>query len=399
MTDTNDASEIQPGTFEGMNAEFSSFEEIHASERHIVWKAKRYNRWWILKGLPPKADTEANRAALRKELEIMMLLPSGGFPQAYGLEKIDDYGPCIVIEYIEGETLAEWLMGKHTAGERRRMALSLMEIVERLHSCGIVSRDIKPSNIIVTKLSGRPVLIDFDLSDTSQHTVFKQPAGTAGYVSPEQAAGFMPDRRNDIYSLAKVVLEMRPPRLWRPTLRRCLKNIEHRVPDAGQLSRRLMAISRIPRTVAVVLTICMVAGIAVWLGQKPAEIVTKVVTIPADTHKIDSLNHEIMRLRDTLESNRLAVENRNRLIREETRKAVGWVKRVWYVEVESNPDAKSFNNEAVIGAFEKLARGMDSIRNEIYKRLEPAEYTVVEAEMNKAYADGVARWKESIEKK
>lgn len=143
----------------------------------------------------------------------------------------------------------------------------------------------------------------------------------------------------------------------------------------------------------------MVAGIAVWLGQKPAEIVTKVVTIPADTHKIDSLNHEIMRLRDTLESNRLAVENRNRLIREETRKAVGWVKRVWYVEVESNPDAKSFNNEAVIGAFEKLGRGMDSIRNEIYKRLEPAEYTVVEAEMNKAYADGVVRWKESIEKK
>lgn len=385
-----------PGSFEGMNAEFDSFAMLHASEQHVVWKARRYNRWWVLKGLPPEADTEANRSALRKEFEIMMQLPADGFPQAFSLEEVGDHGACIVMEYIEGVTLARWLDEKHPLHERCRIALRLMDIVARMHGRGIVSRDIKPSNIVISRLSGNPVLIDFDLADTCQHTAFKQPAGTAGYIAPEQAVGFMPDRRNDIYSLAKVVLEMEPPLLWRPVLRRCLKNIECRVPDAGQLRRRLILLGRLPRAVAMALCLGMALGFAAWLGQNRVETVTKIVTLPADTRVIDSLNNELAQLQDTLKNNLLANERRDKIIREESRVATGWVRQQWK-KIETNPEATALNSDAALQAMVRITYGMDSIRKDLYRRLDKSEFVVVDADMNMTYNECYAQWRKKIE--
>lgn len=116
----DDASECITSAFDGVDVRFSTITKIHESERHVVMKAKRFGRWWILKGLTPETDTEANRALLRKEFDIMMMLPSEGFVRAVSLEEIPGCGICIVMEHVEGLDLAEWMQTSPSPESRRR---------------------------------------------------------------------------------------------------------------------------------------------------------------------------------------------------------------------------------------------------------------------------------------
>lgn len=266
--------------FEGVDARFSAIVLVHESSRHVVLKAKRFGRWWILKGLSSATDTEANRALLRKEFEIMMMLPSEGFAHAVSLENVPGYGVCIVMEYVEGLILSDWLRVCSSSTSRRRVALTLIDSLQQLHQRGIVSRDIKPANIIVSRLSQTPVIIDFDLADTDSHTVFKAPGGTASYISPEQAAGLVPDCRNDIYSLAVVLKQMQLPRVWQPVLSKCLGRLNDRVPDAATLRHMILRAERRQRFAVVGFIIAVVVAVAgfgfKWLMQSEGGTATAV---------------------------------------------------------------------------------------------------------------------------
>ena len=76
------------------------------SEVNIVAKAKRYGRWWLLKGLRQEvADETGYQQRLRKELEVLMQLQHPGVVTAIGLEEVESLGLCIVMEYVDGITL------------------------------------------------------------------------------------------------------------------------------------------------------------------------------------------------------------------------------------------------------------------------------------------------------
>jgi serine/threonine-protein kinase len=116
------------------------------------------------------------------------------------------------MEYVEGRTLAEVL-----AQDGRLMPERAVEITESVcdaltfaHAGGIVHRDIKPGNIMITP-SGAVKVMDFGIARaTTQETVQQTVAvmGTASYLSPEQAQGNPTDARTDIYSLGVVLYEM-----------------------------------------------------------------------------------------------------------------------------------------------------------------------------------------------
>ena len=250
-------------SFEGIGREFTDVEILSTSEMNVVAKAKRYGRWWLLKGLNKQVANEtAYQQRLRKEFELLMQLQHPGVVATIGLEDVDGIGNCIVMEYVEGQTLKAWLKTKHSRKERRRIAMQLAEAVAYIHSKGIVHRDLKPENIIVTHNGDNVKLIDFGLADTDSHTILKQPAGTQKYMSPEQRQTAVADVRNDIYSLGVVYSQMDLG--FGPIIKKCLKPIDLRYQNISALQddiRRRGRRRTILTGVALAALILVLAGI------------------------------------------------------------------------------------------------------------------------------------------
>ena len=122
-------------------------------------------------------------------------------PQIMEAEEQDGQ-TAVLEEYVQGDTLAELLMGARlTEREARQVTMQLCQALHVLHSMGAVHRDVKPENVILR--GSDAVLIDFDAariykvaseSDT-------QVLGTTGFAAPEQYGIFQSDERADIFSL------------------------------------------------------------------------------------------------------------------------------------------------------------------------------------------------------
>ncbi len=227
-------------SFEGVNDHFTSLEVLGTHGHNVLARAKRFGRWYLLKGLAPEvADQHAYHEMLVKEFDIMMRLQHPGVVQAMTLEDVDGLGKCIVMEWVEGITLSDWLADKPTRAERRKVAQQLMDALAHVHQHGVVHRDIKPSNIMVTTNGQNVKIIDFGLADTNVHAVLKQPAGTARYMAPEQASASKPDLRNDIYSLGLVLRDLKLGRKYDKAIARCLAPIDSRMQSVEELKSYL----------------------------------------------------------------------------------------------------------------------------------------------------------------
>jgi eukaryotic-like serine/threonine-protein kinase len=135
----------------------------------------------------------------------------------YDVGEIDGL-PYIVMEYVEGETLAE-LMARTGPMQPDRAVDLLLQIcagLEHAHAAGLVHRDIKPQNLLVRR-DGVAKIADFGIARALQATQLTQAGtvlGTAAYLAPEQAAGERVTAAADIYSLGAVAYELlsgRPP--------------------------------------------------------------------------------------------------------------------------------------------------------------------------------------------
>jgi len=134
-----------------------------------------------------------------------------------GIDRTDSY---IVMELVDGHTLREILQSgeRIEEAEALRIISEVLTALEYSHHKGIVHRDIKPGNIMVTE-TGQVKVMDFgiaramdDIGATMTNTW--NVVGTAQYLSPEQATGESADRRSDIYSVGALMYELlvgRPP--------------------------------------------------------------------------------------------------------------------------------------------------------------------------------------------
>ena len=263
-------------SFEGISRQFTDVTILNTSKVNIVAKAKRYGRWWLLKGLNKQVANEtAYIQRLRKELELLMQLEHHFVVSTVGLEIVEDLGNCIVMEYVEGTTLKEWLREKHTYKDRKRIAIQLGEAVDYIHTKGIVHRDLKPENIIITKNGNNVKLTDFGLADSCSYAILKQPAGTPQYMSPEQMQMAVADVRNDIYSLGIVYSEMNLGYGFKHIIHRCLKPIELRYQNVSELRnaiRKQEKITAIFAWSAIVLLVVVAAFIIVTQTLRISEL-------------------------------------------------------------------------------------------------------------------------------
>lgn len=172
-----------------------------------------------LKSLKPEyVGNPFYEGLLRKEYEIGRSLDHQNICPTLDFINIPNLGNCIVTQWIDGCSLAEWLrtnprrslsLSKRTDRSAiRKILLELCDALEYLHRNQIIHRDLKPSNIMITRNGQNVKLIDFGLADADWYATFKNPAGTKDYISPEQMVGESVDCRTDIYSLGKIMQRM-----------------------------------------------------------------------------------------------------------------------------------------------------------------------------------------------
>jgi eukaryotic-like serine/threonine-protein kinase len=150
----------------------------------------------------------------------------------------------IVMEYVEGRTLAEYLAsgGRLAPTRAAGIAEKVAEALAAAHAQGVIHRDIKPANIMVTR-DGRVKVMDFGIArlvagpDTVEQTAAV--LGTAAYLSPEQAQGQTVDARSDLYSLGVVLYEMlaaQPPFTGDSAMAVAYKHVQETPPPPSSLN-------------------------------------------------------------------------------------------------------------------------------------------------------------------
>ena len=194
-----------------------------------VYKAKdtRLDRVVAVKVLPEHlADNIELRQRFEREARAVSSLNHPHICTLYDVGEQDgvDY---LVMEYIEGETLAEWLKkGALSLDETLRYSIEMAEALDKAHRQGVVHRDIKPGNIMLT-ISGVK-LLDFGLAirlqpgggeasaDADSNLLTRQKSltadgaiiGTFRYMAPEQLEGGDVDARTDFFAFGAVIYEM-----------------------------------------------------------------------------------------------------------------------------------------------------------------------------------------------
>lgn len=257
-----------------------------------MFTAVRYGKRYVLKCL--KTDfryTPVYRQALMKEFEIGLQLDHPNICRTISMEPVGDLGECIVMEYVDGETLETAVKGgKITEEAVHKIAAQLLDAMEYMHAKQIVHRDIKPSNIMLTHRGGDVKLIDFGLSDSETFCVLKIPAGTRGYIAPEQLQpNAISSPSADIYSFGKVLEYMaeavRSKQLVRVGRKCATSDCAHRPADIAQV-RLLMADKGRSLAMVNVLLIALALVLIVIIGV----MMSTRQTTPADAVNADTVS-------------------------------------------------------------------------------------------------------------
>lgn len=192
---------------------FSDIQEIYSSRSgyNRLYRCQRYGKTHILKALLPQyMGTAFYEQALKKEFNIGFQLEHPHICRTLGWEQIPSLGHCILLEYVNGITLREFLdQGKLTQPLAAKFIREMCSALQYLHSKQIIHRDLKPDNILITHNGNNIKLIDFSLSDCDDYSILKLPAGTRYYIAPEALRTDVTlDLRADIYSLGMIIAEM-----------------------------------------------------------------------------------------------------------------------------------------------------------------------------------------------
>lgn len=243
---------------------FEEVSEIRVSGHCRLLRARRSGQWFMLKTLVSSEHLFYNEL-FRKEFDIAVRMQHPNIVRTHGLEEVPGIGLCIVMDFVEGRTLRQFLEEKPSTEIRRRVMEQLLSALAYCHSLQVVHRDLKPENIMIASLGNNVKLIDFGLSDTDGYDIFKQAAGSAHYSDPEQLAGAPLNTRADIYSCGLILRELFPSR-YRSVYRRCIaEDVEKRYPNIESVQMAIRRCDRLRWTIPLLAVGAVVCFIIVAL--------------------------------------------------------------------------------------------------------------------------------------
>ncbi len=230
---------IQPGMILGDRYEI--IELIGTGGMADVYKGKdhKLNRYVAIKVL--KAEYSSNKnfvSKFRVEAQSAAGLMHPNIVNVYdvGEEKGMYY---FVMELVEGITLKNYIEKKIRLSVKEAISIAIQVSmgIEAAHNNGIIHRDIKPQNIIISK-EGKVKVADFGIARAaSSDTITSHAMGSVHYTSPEQARGGYSDAKSDIYSIGITMFEMvtgRVPFDGETTVAIAIKHIQEEIPSPRQ---------------------------------------------------------------------------------------------------------------------------------------------------------------------
>jgi WD40 repeat protein/serine/threonine protein kinase len=174
-----------------------------------------------LKVIKPGTDTRQVIARFEAERQALALMEHENIAKVLDAGATDSGRPYFVMELVHGVPITEFCdKNRLPTCDRLKLFVEVCRAVQHAHTKGIIHRDIKPTNVLVTLHEGVPVpkVIDFgvakatgqQLTDKTLFTQFAQLVGTPLYMSPEQAemTGIDVDTRSDVYSLGVLLYEL-----------------------------------------------------------------------------------------------------------------------------------------------------------------------------------------------
>jgi|GEM_PF-3888559 len=218
---TADAVFERPGTLIGS---YKLLQQIGEGGFGIVFMAEQtepVRRKVALKLIKPGMDTRQVIARFEAERQALAVMDHPNIARVLDAGTTEFGRPYFVMELVRGIPITQYC-DENNLPIRERLVLfaTVCQAIQHAHTKGIIHRDIKPTNVLVTRLDGQPLVkvIDFgvakamgqQLTDRTLFTEFAQMIGTPLYMSPEQAelSGTDIDTRSDIYSLGVLLYEL-----------------------------------------------------------------------------------------------------------------------------------------------------------------------------------------------
>jgi serine/threonine-protein kinase len=195
-------------------------EKLGAGGQGTVYKAvdERLGRTVVIKILSPELTArEVNLKRFEREAQLASSLDHPNICTIYGLHETEDGLHFIAMQYVEGRNVRELVNGRPLSLESAlSIAYQVADALAAAHAQGIIHRDIKAGNVMVTD-AGLVKVLDFGLAKLLDEgkkggdvhlTELGVPYGTATYAAPEQATGQKVDHRADIFSTGVLLYEM-----------------------------------------------------------------------------------------------------------------------------------------------------------------------------------------------
>ena len=245
------------------------------------YRVRLYGKLHFLKQLKPELATDPRYlSALRKEFETGYRLDHPSL--ARYLSCGDDY---ILMEYVDGETLADFLQSHPDYLRNRRHAdrlvRQLLDVVQYLHSHQVLHLDLKPQNLLVTHIGHDLRLVDFGYCYTDAYP--DTTGRTDRYAAPEQLQGEPLSERTDIYAIGRL-LDMLPcASIYNKVIARCTQtDPADRYQSVADIQLAVSHFRHLWRWLLLSVLLLAVVGIVAWTAsQRPSADVAP--SIPADT--------------------------------------------------------------------------------------------------------------------
>lgn len=186
---------------------FHDFKLLKTTANASLYLAFKAGKRFLIK--TTKDNSEQQAKMLLREYQLSIGCDHPHLVHIYTVEAGLPFGAGLVMEYIEGRTLKEYLAEKPSKKEREHIFSELLSAVGYLHKRGIIHNDLKPENILITHADNTLKLIDFGLADSDAEYAMRTLGCTPRYASPElQARVGAIDARSDIFSVGVLMQEM-----------------------------------------------------------------------------------------------------------------------------------------------------------------------------------------------
>jgi len=271
-----------------------------------IYRVSREGKYFLLKAAKDRNGQEI----LRREFEMSSSLSHPYIASVFVYEKDTPVGEGMVMEYVDGRNLLEYLSERPSLDERKRVFLQLLDAVSYIHRSGRIHNDIKPSNILISRKDNDVKLIDFGLADSDAYFMLKTLGFTASYASPELISrdGNI-DARSDIYSLGCIGKDIFKDK-FSGIVRKCLqKDKEKRYRSVDSLKKTFVNYYR-PLRWAGILAFAGAAaiGLLLYVGRENRKIHRYEKMISSQDSVIVAMSDSLEKAKTDLSSLRNKVE-------------------------------------------------------------------------------------------